>query len=53
VSEVPSGLTSIAGAFNQLGLSPAMAKKFVPILTEYVKGKGGSDVAKLLAGALK
>jgi len=47
------GLSSVAGAFKTLGLSPDMAAKFVPILTEYTKSKGGADVASLLAGALK
>ena len=48
-----AGLASLAGSFKQLGLSPNMASQFVPILMEFVKGKGGSDVAGLLAGAWK
>lgn len=47
------GLGSVAGSFQKLGLSPAMAAKFVPILTKFVESKGGSEVASLLAGALK
>ena len=47
------GLASVAGSFQKLGLSPDMAGKFVPILTQFVGGKGGSGVASLLAGALK
>jgi hypothetical protein len=47
------GLASVAGSFKKLGLSPDMAAKFVPILTEFVKAKGGSTVASLLSGALK
>ena len=47
------GLASVAGSFKSLGLSPAMAEKFVPVLTQYVQSKGGSSVASLLAGALK
>lgn len=46
-------LASTAGAFEKLGLSPGMAGKFVPILTEFVQAKGGSGVASLLSGALK
>jgi hypothetical protein len=46
-------LASTAGAFDKLGLSPAMAGKFVPILTQFVQAKGGSGVASLLSGALK
>lgn len=51
--ESAGGLASVASSFKSLGLSPAMAQKFVPILTQYVRGKGGSGVASLLSGALK
>jgi hypothetical protein len=37
----------------KLGLSPEMAVKFVPVLTQYVESKGGAGVASLLGGALK
>ena len=47
------GLASVAGAFNSLGLSPDMATKFVPVLTQFVQSKGGASVASLLSGALK
>ena len=47
------GLASVAGSFKKLGLSPAMAAKFVPVLTGFVQSKGGSTPASLLAGALK
>ena len=47
------GLASTAEAFHKLGLSPDMAGKFVPILTNFVESKGGSSVASLLSGALK
>ncbi len=53
---VPGGLgalSAVAGPFKKLGLSPDMAAKFVPILTQFVGSKGGSGVASLLAGALK
>jgi hypothetical protein len=46
-------LTSLAGSFQSLGLSPSMAGKFVPILQNYVGSKGGSGVASLFSGALK
>jgi Protein of unknown function VcgC/VcgE (DUF2780) len=46
-------LSSLSGAFSQLGLSPDMASKFVPVLTDFVKKKGGKDVAKILSGAFK
>jgi hypothetical protein len=47
------GLASVAGPFKKLGLSPQMAAKFVPLLTQFVGSKGGPDVASLLSGALK
>ena len=47
------GLASVAGSFKSLGLSPTMAEKFVPIMTQYVQNKGGSAVASLLSGVLK
>jgi hypothetical protein len=47
------GLASTAGAFEKLGLSPTMAGKFVPVLTQFVQAKGGSEVASLLPGSLK
>jgi hypothetical protein len=47
------GLASVAGPFKKLGLSPKMAAKFVPVLTQFVGSKGGAGVASLLAGALK
>jgi len=48
-----SGLASVANQFKALGLTPDMASKLVPILTKFVGGKGGADVANLLAGVLK
>jgi hypothetical protein len=47
------GLSSLAGSFSKLGVSPEMATKAVPILTDFAGKKGGADVGKLLAGALK
>ena len=47
------GLASTAASFQQLGLSPDMAGKFVPILTSFVQSKGGAGAASLLSGALK
>jgi len=46
-------LASVAGSFKELGLSPSMAVKFVPIMTKFVDLKGGAGVAKILSGALK
>ena len=53
---LPGGMGSMvssAEAFQKLGLSPDMAGKFVPILTNFVQSKGGANVASLLSGALK
>lgn len=47
------GLSSAAGAFTKLGLSPAMVAKAIPILTSFVTKSGGAGVGQLLAGALK
>ncbi|HET9790628.1 MAG TPA: DUF2780 domain-containing protein [Candidatus Angelobacter sp.] len=47
------GLASAATSFQKLGLSPDMATKFVPVLTQFVQSKGGSRVASLLSGVLK
>ena len=46
-------LASVAGVFNQLGMSPKMAIKFLPVMGQFVKLKGGSQVADLLSGAWK
>lgn len=46
-------MASVAGSFKQLGMSPQMAVKFLPIMTQFVKVKGGAEVAGLLSGALK
>jgi hypothetical protein len=47
------GLASAATAFSQLGLSPDMVSKAVPVLVGFVTKSGGSNVGNLLAGALK
>jgi Protein of unknown function VcgC/VcgE (DUF2780) len=47
------GLASLAGPFSQLGMSSDMIGKFVPVVLDYVGGKGGSSVQSLLAGVLK
>jgi hypothetical protein len=46
-------LASVAGSFKQLGMSPEMAAKFLPVMTQFVKVKGGANVAGLLSGAFK
>ena len=46
-------VAAAAAAFQKLGLSPELAAQAVPIITNYVKQKGGARIAQLLAGALK
>lgn len=46
-------LASLVGPFSQLGLSSNMIGKFVPVILDFVGGKGGPAVQSLLAGALK
>jgi len=46
-------MASVAGSFKQLGMSPEMATKFLPIMTQFVKVKGGANVAGLLSGVFK
>lgn len=46
-------LAEVAEAFHKLGMSPEMAGKFVPLMTKYVKARGGLSTASLLEKALK
>jgi hypothetical protein len=45
-------LGSLAGSFEQLGMSPDMVQKFVPVVLDYVNSEGGATAMKLLQGAL-
>jgi hypothetical protein len=47
------GLTAAMGAFSQLGLSPSLVAKAIPVLTSFVTKSGGANVGSLLAGVLK
>jgi len=47
------GIAGLASSFTGLGMDAGMVQKFIPMILEYVKGSGGSDVMGLLAGALK
>jgi hypothetical protein len=44
------GLTSLAGSFKSLGLSPDMITKMAPMLEQFVTAKGGAGVGGLLSG---
>ena len=46
-------LASLAGGFSKLKLDSGMIAKFVPIILEFVKSKGGQEVMALLAKALQ
>ena len=45
-------LVGLASSFQQLGLSPSMVQKFVPIVLQYVQSNGGGAVAGALQSAL-
>jgi hypothetical protein len=46
-------IASLGGTFKQLGMSPQMAMKFLPVMTQFLKVKGGANVAGLLGGVFK
>ncbi len=46
------GITGLAGSFEKLGLDSGMVNAFIPIILDYVKGRGGETVANLLKAAL-
>jgi hypothetical protein len=45
-------LGSLTQSFSQLGLSPDMAGKFIPVVLDFVKGEGGEKVMSMLKGVL-
>jgi hypothetical protein len=44
------GMAALASHFSSLGLNADMVQKFMPVILDYVKGTGGSDVMSLLSG---
>jgi hypothetical protein len=46
------GAMDLANSFSELGLSPEMVNKYVPVVLDYVESKGGETVRNLLASAL-
>ena len=48
-----ANIAALAGGFGQLGLSPAMATKFIPIILSFVQNQGGDGVKDILANVLK
>ena len=47
------GWSSVVGIFQKLGLTPDMVLKFVPVLVNYVRCRGGLNAASLLGKALQ
>lgn len=45
------GIAKVNAIFKKLGLKPEMVQKFMPIILEFVKMKGGNDISSLLASA--
>lgn len=45
-------LAALAMPFEELGMSPEMAGKFIPVILDYVKSTGGESVMGMLKGAL-
>ncbi|MGR9108598.1 MAG: DUF2780 domain-containing protein [Gammaproteobacteria bacterium] len=43
---------SLVSKFQQLGLSPDMVGKFIPVMVDYVQNQGGQTAANLLTSAL-
>lgn len=43
----------LAGGFSKLNLSGGIVTKFIQIILNYVKGKGGNDTSSLLSNALQ
>ncbi|MFH1156090.1 MAG: DUF2780 domain-containing protein [Pseudomonadota bacterium] len=46
------GMAGLTGSFEKLGLGSDMVGKFVPVVLDYVNGKGGASVMNLLKSAL-
>lgn len=47
-----SGLGSLVGSFQQLGMSGDMVQRFVPVLVDYVRSSSGDPLANALMLAL-
>lgn len=47
------GMVAAASTLSKLGLKPDTIAKFAPTLIKLVQSKGGAEIGKLLAGALK
>lgn len=45
-------LAKLAGGFEKLGLDPDMVGKFVPVILNFVKSKGGDGVGSIVGAVL-
>jgi len=48
-----AGMAGLAGSFSKLGLKPDTIVKLAPTMIKVMESKGGAEVGKLLATALK
>lgn len=48
-----SDLAGLAGGFAQLKLDSGMIAKFIPIILDFTKGKGGQEIMALLANVVQ
>ncbi|MFZ5563806.1 MAG: DUF2780 domain-containing protein [Thermodesulfobacteriota bacterium] len=48
-----AGLAGLAGGFSQLKLDSGMAAKFIPVVLDFVKSKGGPEIGALLSKVLQ
>jgi hypothetical protein len=46
-------LANVVSGFGRLGLSPDMAKRFVPIMLDFLRKHVGADVVAEIEGALR
>jgi hypothetical protein len=46
-------LANIVGGFSQLGLTPDHAKRFAPVMLDFVRSHAGADAAAQLEAALR
>lgn len=48
-----SGMAGLTNSFDILGMCSDMVGQFIPIVLDYVKGRGGEKAMKLLQGSLQ
>lgn len=46
-------LTELAGSFSKFDINAEMVGKFVPVILEFVKGKGGDGILGIVSKVLK